>query len=462
MADEKIELEPLENEEIPTNMERLLKVLEIPGLNNEDRLLIREMIEKMDFIISRLDDSRGIKHVSEKIDALRAALETERNDIDELQNRFSSVVGYLEQEKNLGRAFNSDLSSIKSAVDYQKSGVDEISGKFEKLVSLLDSDKDRIMLLQNKFDKLVSILDSDKERAITLNEKFDSLVSLLDSDKERMIKLNEKFDVVSQLLGQDKSSEAIAEINASLGSVLSSVQSNEERIVALFARTLDNLEGISRSLAVLHTDKKEADAKVNVIIESLNEKFDAYVKNVNDRMDNMLLQVLEPLNGISMRLEQKGMGNEDAKKILSAVEEIKKFSETDIRAAVFAEITNNKDIKKLDSEIKRINAQLLLMRKEDALSRIANFRKLVASYRVPKSAQREKKNILNTLKFLETAIIEITILNSIKTKTSFAKIKEDVHLSDRLIKQRILKLIADGKIRKEKKGNYFVYTIIRI
>ncbi len=270
-----------------------------------------------------------------------------------------------------------------------------------------------------------------------------------------MVILNDKFDRLIDYISQDKTTEVLTGINSNLNTVLSSVQANEERIVALFARTLDTLEGISRSLAVLHTDKAELDNKINVITENVNEKFDAYMKNLNDRLDNMLLQTLEPLNSVSMRLEELKKSNE------TEFEKLKTLNETDIRAAVFAEITNNKDIKKLDREVRKINAKLDAMRREDVMSRISGFRKLVVSYHVSKKAQPDKQRILKTLKFVEDTIVDIAIMNCVKNKTSIAKIKEEVKLSERQIKQHINKLVENGKLKKEKKGNYFVYSIVK-
>ncbi len=444
MENEKIEID-IEGEEIPTNVRRLLKVLEVPGLSKDDREVIRDMIGKMNEVLYNLDSNRMAKPVSDKIDALRASIETEKRDINDIYEKFSTVISYLERERNISQAFAEDLAGLKTSIDFEKRNINELSEKFDKLVSLLDSDKERMLILDSKFDKLVSLLDSDKERAIVLNEKFDKLI-----------------DYISQ----DKATEILSGISSNLNTVLSSVQSNEERIVALFARTLDNLEGISRSLAVLHTDKTELDRKINAIVENVNEKFDAYMKNLNDRLDNMLLQILEPLNGVSMRLEEmKKFGDTDIKEDIRAMrvqlEDLKKFSETDIRAAVFAEITNNKDIKKLDSEIRKINTQLTLMRREDVMSRISGFKKLVTSYRVSKKAQPDKKRILKTLKFVEDTIVDIAIMNCVKNKTSMAKIKEEVKLSERELKQHINRLVENEKLKKERKGNYFVYSVVK-
>ena len=86
MENEKVEIEVIEDEEIPTNVRRLLKVLEVPGLSREDREIIRDMIEKMKEVLYNLDSNRMAKPVSDKIDALRASIETEKRDIPGVWN----------------------------------------------------------------------------------------------------------------------------------------------------------------------------------------------------------------------------------------------------------------------------------------------------------------------------------------------------------------------------------------
>ena len=329
---------------------------------------------------------------------------------------------------------------------------EELPTNSKKLLKILEipvlgkDDMKNIKEVTARLNDALYYLEREHKTINDLLEKFDRLVTLIDADKERMIFLNEKVDNMVEYFSQDKTVEILSGINENLNSVLASIQATQERIVSLFGRTLDNMEFVSASISDLHGKKDEIDKKINLLVENISEKFDAHIQNLNNRLEAMNVQITEPLNDISLRIEE-------IKKISGEI------SRSDIETDISNAVRKSREIKKLGSDIKKISEKIDAIRSEQTVSQISAFIKVIGGYRVPKKAQADKQKLLKTLNYIENAVTDITIIKSVKGKMSLAQIKDHTKLGETVLKQRLSRLVADGKLKKEKKGRYFVYSV---
>ena len=208
MNDEKIEIVLTESEEVPTNIKKLLKVMELPTLSQEDKEKIERLAEK-----------------SEKL------------------------LAYLEREK----------SSVQSIID--------------SLVELRVS------------------VDNEKRSSAGLSDKFERLVSILDRDKERLQRIEDNVSVLLDTTPLSESIKIMSSIRDSLGTIIGSVKSNEERIVSVFSRAMDNIENISTSIADIKSGFEVSQNYIRNMMEEMssyaNKRNDVplIMENINDKID---------------------------------------------------------------------------------------------------------------------------------------------------------------------------------
>ncbi len=419
MDSEKIEINITEGEELPTNVKRILKTLQIPSLTKEDRQSIRDLVEKTDELLYSFEKEKITQPLSDRLDRLIEVLEKSWNKIN------------------------------------------DFSGKFDRLVTLIDRDKERMQTLNDKLDKLEdSVLKDESARIIAevsnhLNalllsvqsneDKINKILSSADKDSEQFQITNERLDKLTEIYLNDMSIPILKEVRDSLNSVLSYVQSNEERIVSLFSRALDNIEGINSTLSdikglVVESSEKIAsdiERKTSALSENINERLDTYVSGANARLDNMSLQTIEPLNDISMRIE--GLKNA--------------LTEDKIKSIV------DGSVRKMNADVRRINSSINLLRSQATLTSLSEIAAIVRGFRVSRMMQPEKKRILAVLRGLEDDIIDILILKTVKKNMSTAQINSVLNMRDKLLKARLNRLVRLKKLSKKKKGRYFVFYV---
>jgi len=308
------------------------------------------------------------------------------------------------------------------------------------------------------------------EQTLENMRRLEGLPAFIESDRKKLEYAIEKFDSLIEIMSDDRSLPILADVRDNIKTLTSALQENEERIVLLLARAVENMELTNKDIAKLRSDidvsinyirgliteysdrisneSAKFDAKLNALTENISEKFDAYTSNINNRLDNMTLQVVEPINDLSLRVENLKHAIDE--------EKIKSILHEEVENSVENAVKNK--IKKISSDIRRIGDHLALLKSEKTLSGISDLRKLVKSYRVTKSANQEKNRILGVLKGLEDEIIDMSILNTVTKKMSIAQINESVKISDARLKIRLNALVSSGKLLKEKKGRYFVYA----
>ena len=437
MNDEKIEIVLTESEEVPTNIKKLLKVMELPTLSQEDKEKIERLAEK-----------------SEKL------------------------LAYLEREK----------SSVQSIID--------------SLVELRVS------------------VDNEKRSSAGLSDKFDRLVSILDRDKERLQRIEDNVSVLLDTTPLSESIKIMSSIRDSLGTIIGSVKSNEERILSVFSRAMDNIENISTSIADIKSGfevsqnyirnmMEEMSSYANkrndvpLIMENINDKIDAYIENLNNRMDSMSVQILSQMNDMSIAIEdmkkfdktvnvdeivqavgksvdssiQKAMKKEvkkigDASERISgkandlgkAAEKLKKTlggNEIKVIVGKAVEGTMKNEFKKVGNGLRSVNSKLALLRGEYTIESVGEIIKLVKSYRVPKRYQAEKKRVIAVLKAVEDDLVDMFIVKSITKTMTMPDIKKLTKMGSARLNKRIKKLIESGTVVKEKKGRYFVFYVVK-
>ena len=73
----------------------------------------------------------------------------------------------------------------------------------------------------------------------------------------------------------------------------------------------------------------------------------------------------------------------------------------------------------------------------------------------------ERKRISKSLLAIEDEILDLSITALVrKKKMNLVLIRKTLGISETKVRQRIKKLVADGKIKKERLGRYFVYSVV--
>ncbi|MBI3190524.1 hypothetical protein HYZ41_02365 [archaeon] len=431
MNNEKIEIVLTESEEVPTNVKKLLKIMELPTLSQDDKEKIERLAEK-----------------SEKL------------------------LAYLEREK----------SSIQSVID--------------SIVELRVS------------------VDNEKRSSVGLSDKFDRLVTILDRDKERMQRVEENISLLLDTTSLSDSIKIMESIRDSLGTVVSSVKSNEERIVSVFSRAMDNIENISTAIADIRsgfdvsqnyirsmineiTDRVAVRNDTPLIMENINDKIDAYIENLNNRLDSLSVQILSQMNDMNITIDElkksdksvdmdeirqvvnKSVENSIEKSMKKTVSKIdnasadlnavagkikKTLGGNEIKLIVNKSVEGSlkNEFKRVNSSLRNVNSQLALLRGEYTIESVGGIIKLVKSYRVPKRYQAEKKRVIAVLKAIEDDLVDMLIVKSITKRMTLAEVHKLTKLGSTRLSKRMKKLTDVGAVVKEKKGRYFVFYVAKV
>lgn len=348
MANDKIEIFVEDREEIPTSVNRKIKVLEMPVFTESDKKNIEKMMDRLDRFMSDTYSERA------SLNDLRGDMQIVGEDLKNVSDELKTAgtMRNVNEERIvvlLGRAVQS-IEALNQAVNDLK-------------ISVKDVFNERLGVLDNKFE-----------------EKLYALDSTISYMKGMLIDATEK---------------------------------------------IDSLAGVSET-------------KMALLVENISEKFDAYIANLNNRLDNMVLQVIEPLNDMSMRLE-----------------DIKKPQDTD-------KVISRLDIliKDVDS-LKRFRPKIRIPKlPTNAFEMLAEAKKQIRSKRVSKKKQPEKKRLMAGVDLLENRVLDLFIFSAIGAKRqSITAIKKEIPVGEAKIRKRIAELVRRDNIKKGRRGKLVVYYV---
>jgi hypothetical protein len=335
VTDDKIEIIVEDSEEIPTNVRKKIKVLEMPVFTEADKKNIEKMVDRLDKFISDVYSERvTVNMLRDDIKGLGTGrLENEER-----------IVSFLGRAVHSIEAINQSLADLKLAVR--------------------EALKESVGVLDNKIE-----------------EKLYALDSTISYMKGMLIDTSEK-------------------INA--------------------------LQGGSET-------------KMALLTENISEKFDAHIANLNNRLDNLVLQVVEPTNDISLRLDA-------LKKDIDAIKK-------DIDALKRAKLT----IKIPKIKIPRIRVPKL---PTNAFEMLNQAKKNLKSKRVPKKKQPEKKRLITSVDSLHDRVLDLFIFSTLGTnRMTITALKKEIPVSETKVRKRVAELVKRRKIKKLRRGKLVTYSV---
>lgn len=282
--DDKIEIVIEDSEEFPTNVKKKIKVLEMPVFTDDDKKNIEKMLGRMDRFIS---DSYAEKAV------LRTLMEEERSRMEGARAHEETVSASVKSIDN----FVSDIYSERAAL---RQVLEDITNKVSKSSYL----HELVEKLVTKIDSL--LLDFYSESAFVEKLAEDTKTGLDDSKavQERIVLFLDRAVNSVESLNQSLN-ELRMGVRDTLNERISITESKlEEKLYALDS-TISYLKGLVIDLSdKINASQGSAEAKMALLVENMSEKFDAYMTNLNSRLDSMVLQFVEPLNDISLRIDK--------------------------------------------------------------------------------------------------------------------------------------------------------------
>jgi|GEM_PF-4793152 len=339
-----------------------------------------------------------------------------------------------------------------------------------------EEDKRRIVSALEKLDKLIEM--SSKSRGDPeLLASIDNLIFTLKRNEERFASLRN-----------------IPELQLGMDEFLAELRNKDEKIVALLSRVVDNMEATGRSLSEMKSElgrdfnlrmdsaltgveerlysientlnytksllaevaesrpadtSAELDRKIAVLAENLNEKVNAYISAVNAGLDNLGMQVTDPLVNVSTRLEN--MSSQMTEPLINIASRMD---------------TIRSDISRLGKDVDALKKRKIKipLPPTNALEMLMEAKKRIRSKRVNKKQKADKQRLINRIAGLEDGVLDIFIFSALgKQRLSIHQIKKDVPASETKIRKRLKALTTRKKItqgRKSKKDRTIVYSAV--
>lgn len=514
MNSDKIEIVIQDSEELPTGTGRKIKVLEMPVFDVDDKKRIEKVLEKVDRLSEMVakTDTSFLNDINDKITRLaRMVAERDSASLNEINDSISRLArAVAERDASYAAELRDSMGRLFAAISESRNGtLEEVHESVGKLLKSVAEAPD-VQILSEIKDSLASVASS-------LQVNDEKIVTFLGRTVENI----------------ENTTKMLSDIAATITLVserLNALETRTDEKLYVLDSTINYLKGVLiDATAKINESAEGNDRKLSALVENMNEKFDAHMAILNSRLENMSLQVIEPLNDMSLRLDNMKANGEKLEKLRDDVSDIKKrtesfdsvsadleskieemkalsdrygimvdnistFNETvekgaknagkkmDTAAKSFAtkmkaaekntaklEKSLKKtldDVRKKDTEIKGLltdvrRVNLYLSRLDDAefLLRIIDAKKkMSAKLRVPVA---ERRRISKSLEIIEDDILDLSIIALVrKKKMNFVMIQKTLGVSEAKVRQRIKKLVADGRVKKERLGRYFVYSVV--
>lgn len=359
----------------------------------------------------------SVTAMEEKTSGLQEAIDVLRGLSSEISGRGESIDTAAEHAEKISESINAglgDLGSVKAAIEAALAAIESYGSNVTPFVV--------------SAEKASSVLESTGPRIEEMISRFDSAQKHAAQSTKNMKAVQESFE--ETLSGTSKILEgAVKSVDHRTDDILNVMMSKARD----FAYAVDKISGSIKQSEILHED-----------LESLAAVSSSYMKkmgNVSEKTDTMSGNIEK----IKKDIENANVG---IKKSSSAIDR----AASNIQKRGFSE-------KELLSEIKNLNAHLIKYDDVETVVRLNEARKRLRKG-VPKWLIAKKRSIERSLVEIEEEMGDVLILTSLrKMKMNAKNLAEATRISEKKLRKRLKKLLAENRVTKEQLGRYFVYGL---
>lgn len=441
------------------------KIDSLPS-DNEDMSVVRddiesyanalssEIISTRDFIAKRIEFSKPQENG--KIDYVR-------DDIENYTNKISHDISATKE------AIESKLSDLEKTVYNTVSDDIVVSADMKKTLNELST---RLFEVETSINNKVNEIKSFVKQNV---ESIDNNLTSVYTIRDVISKIGENIDVSA-----DKMQNTSAQISEKL-EILSSFTDNVSSVNDKINENIDSLNAVKKEISNMVTDiNRKTDDTLNVVYSKvadldyintdLKNSTGAFGENVKN-LEETKTKLEDNLNLIDdIRLNQKKTEKhlkgivtkvgKNAKDFIKANTDIKKS--TAVLKVIEKEYKKKETINKdLLTEVKKFNAHMSKMGHAEFYYKILEMKKRVKKYkRLPAWATEKKLRIINEIVIFENELNDLSIIYTlIKGDTSFTELKKVTGIGDKLLKSSLNRMITEQRIKKYKKGRFYLYTL---
>ena len=417
-----------------------------------------------------LDSNDALNQINRKLDNV-----SNSNDIGEIRESIvaikskhdivSEIMLKVDEKLSLLYASSAEtLGRVEEKISAASNGpsIDNINSKLDQL-SYVSSEK--LGTIENKIDKL-----SDNTKLIdTLEEKIGNTSEMADDLEKIDDKLDHLHETTSKKLGSVE--EKVGELSVMSAEIIEKLEAPHE----INPEKLDNIEEKLGSLSVRnaefmnHIDEKLDDVHINnkgILdqIENLNGINSAtadVLSEINEKIaaatpvDNT--EYLEKISNKLSKLAEKTGLIENVNTTITTLDE--KYSNLKKYHTALNRLSRSQN--KLNVTLKDVNTYFYTLNSVDFMLRLLNAKLLLKKRKLPMWARQRRTALLRSIIDLEFEVVDILIITTIpKDGITIQSLNKAIGHSRKKIKERLVRLIAEGHIEERKVKRRKLYFLV--
>lgn len=281
-------------EEIPTDVKK--RVLRINALTRDDKQRVEQLMDKLDSLISKVDDTQVLNNIielkgkltqimvymsklEEKIDMIPMDKSAQRIEFvkDEIRDDISILSDEIQSTK---RAFLSKIEELKSSVaGVGISGIDEINAAVTEM----------------KVDVKSSVNDSLSEAGYDIRT---SVSDISDNIKDSVSAIS--GDIKTSMMGMKEDfRQSVSDISERFYEIEAGINSRVSEIKEFLQAGSDNIDKTLTTLYVIRDVINKSNENIEISVENLGNM----TASINDRLDS-LSNFVESVDSARLQLEE--------------------------------------------------------------------------------------------------------------------------------------------------------------